>query len=304
MIDAKTSILGLLGQPVGHSLSPAIHNAALAEMGLNWCYLALSCKTNDLTKILEGLRCVECKGLNITIPHKQSVAKICKNLSPLAQELGAVNTLIPTENGEWKGANTDVEGFLAPLKTSEIDWKSKEVVVLGCGGSARAVIAGLQKLEVSRITILNRSEKNLQMFLSDIEMHQANQKQLKIRKSQVTGCLYKDPKLKKYISSADLIVNTTPVGMSTSPAQAINKNQLPLEEKIWKTVKPKITFYDLIYTPRPTAWLRLGAEHGHQCIDGLEMLIEQGAASLRLWSGIKDIPINVMKNAAKVSLRT
>ncbi len=304
MIDGKTSILGLLGHPVEHSLSPAIHNAALYEMGLNWCYVALPSKTQHLKTLLRALRSVDCKGLNITIPHKQSVASICKELSPLAKELGAVNTLLPINDEEWEGTNTDVEGFLAPLISSEVVWESREAVVIGCGGSARAVVAGLQQLGLSKVTVISRRIERLQAFMNAIQQTKLSKTKPFEKTTSFEGYLESDPSLTKKLSCADLVINTTPVGMALYQENNLYKSEIPLGGKVWKSMKPKTTFYDLIYTPRPTAWLALGAEHGHNCIDGLEMLIQQGAASLRLWSGMKDIPVKVMREAAKAALKT
>ena len=115
-ITVKTNLVGLLGHPVNHSLSPIMHNAAYEEMGLDWCYLAMPCEGKDLEKVTKGLRYLNCKGLNITIPHKQEVLKACHKLTTIASNIQAVNTLIPEKNNQWIGANTDIEGFLMPLK--------------------------------------------------------------------------------------------------------------------------------------------------------------------------------------------
>ena len=115
MISGTTGLVGLLGQPVSHSLSPVMHNAALEAMAMDWRYLALPCHGDDLGHVLDGLKAVGCHGLNVTIPHKQAVASHCEELSPLAKRLGAVNTLTPLSDGGWHGHNTDAEGFLAPL---------------------------------------------------------------------------------------------------------------------------------------------------------------------------------------------
>ena len=119
MISGKTSLVGVLGQPITHSLSPVIHNAALQEMGLDWCYLAMPCEPEKLTSITKALRNINCKGLNITIPHKETVIELCDSISPLAKRLRAVNTLIRNKDEGWDGTNTDVEGFLAPLKIKQ-----------------------------------------------------------------------------------------------------------------------------------------------------------------------------------------
>ena len=289
MINGGTSLLGLLGNPVRHSLSPVMHNAALKTMGLNWRYLALPCESESLELVLQGLRAVGCHGLNVTIPHKQAIAALCEELSPLAERLGAVNTLVPRAGGGWYGTNTDVEGFLAPLGANEA-WAGRHAVVIGCGGSARAVVAGLQSLNLNSITVVGRRREALQAFIKDLQQDNA----------PLTACLDKAAQLKDAVSGAALVVNTTPVGM----AQHGDTKAMPLGAELWSSLRAEAILYDLIYTPRPTSWLAAGQRQGHRCIDGLEMLVQQGAASLRLWSGHDDVPIEAMRSAALTALAT
>ena len=289
MINGGTSLVGLLGNPVRHSLSPVMHNAALESMGLNWRYLALPCESESLDQVLQGLKAVGCQGLNVTIPHKQSIADLCEELSPLAQRLGAVNTLIPGANGGWFGTNTDVEGFLAPLGANDT-WTGRHAMVIGCGGSARAVVAGLQTLNLKTITVVGRRSEALQAFINDLQQSNA----------PLTACLDNAPQLNDAIAEAALVVNTTPVGM----AQHGDPEAMPLEAELWTKLNARAVLYDLIYTPRPTSWLAAGQQRGHRCIDGLEMLVQQGAASLRLWSGRDDVPVAAMRSAAATALAT
>ncbi len=290
VIRGNTQLLGLIGQPVSHSLSPAMHNAAIAAMKLNYCYIPLPCESNNLATILQSLRELNFQGLNITIPHKTHISEYCKKLSPIAQRVNAVNTLLPDEHGGWIGTNTDVEGFIAPLK--EDQWEAKKAMVIGCGGSSRAVIVGLQDLKMSQITIVGRKTSSLKKCLEDL----SNQNSSAI----LQGILEQDNALPQYIKNADLIVNSTPVGMAmNSHSNSQSKKKMPLGEEIWHTLKPSATLYDLIYTPRPTAWLTWGKQNGFKQIDGLEMLVQQGAASLKLWSGAKTIPINLMRQTAE-----
>jgi len=299
MISGTTSLVGLLGQPVNHSLSPAIQNAAMKEMGLDWCYLAMPCEAKNLEAITTALLQINCKGLNITIPHKQSVIDVCKNITPLAKRLGAINTLVPSKEGGWNGMNTDVEGFLAPLQ--DRNWQKGKVIILGCGGSARAVITGLESLNFSQITVIGRRQNTLNNFLMSFQA-----KKLKPEKNStfLQGLMQESEQLIHEIKEADLIINTTPVGMSAKNASKTQSRAIPLGENIWQHLLPKTTLYDLIYTPQPTAWLSLGSENGCESINGLEMLIQQGAASLRLWSNNDEVPIDVMRKAAKQHLTT
>ena len=294
MISGETSLVGLLGNPVSHSLSPVIHNAALKEMGLDWCYVAMSCESQNLSIVTKALRELNYQGLNITIPHKQNILKICNQISPLAQKLGAVNTLVPNKDGGWNGLNTDVEGFLAPLKTD--DWSKKKAIILGCGGSARAVFAGLQDLNFEQITVVGRKQNTLKNFIAEMNPKDSENNN---NSTLIKGLLTDEKELILEIKNANLIVNTTPVGMSSKKNSRKFSQEIPLEKNIWQHLQPETTLYDLIYTPRPTAWLNLGAKNGCKQIDGLEMLVQQGAASLKIWSNNDEVPIDVMRTAAK-----
>ena len=287
-ITGKTSFVGLLGQPVNHSLSPIIHNAAYEEMGLDWCYLAMACNKSDLGRVAKTLRLLDCKGLNITIPHKQEVLKACNQLTEIANNTQAVNTLIPEKNNQWIGANTDIEGFLNPLKSHNLI--NKKVVIIGCGGSARAVVMGLNSLNIQKITIIGRNENSLDIFVNNMK------KILSKSLIKIEGINNKNPNIVPFIEEADLIINTTPIGMTSKKKDQQN---IPLGIEIWSCLTNKTILYDLIYTPRPTEWLKLGQQKNCFTIDGLDMLIEQGAFSIRLWSGFDDVPVQIMKSTAE-----
>ncbi len=290
-ITGKTNLVGLLGKPVNHSLSPIMHNAAYEEMGLDWCYVAMHCDSQDLDKVTKTLRLLDFKGLNITIPHKQEILKACSKLTEVANEIQAVNTLIPEKNNQWIGANTDVHGFLTPLKNHNL--KNKNVVVLGCGGSARAVAMGLSNLNIKKVTIIGRNENTLNIF-------KKNTSNLLSRKGISTEIINnKKLNITPYIQEADLIINTTPIGMNNSNSKEEN---VPLGHEIWGCLSNKTILYDLIYTPRPTQWLKIGQQQNCFTIDGLDMLVEQGAFSIRLWSGFHDVPVETMKSSAEKHL--
>ncbi len=288
-IGGATSLVGVLGDPVRHSLSPAMHNAALQELGLNWVYLALPTPTAQLAAVLEGLRAVECRGLNVTLPHKQAVAQLCQGLSPLAERVGAVNTLIPEAEGGWSGTNTDVEGFLAPLRGQT--WAGRDALVLGCGGSARAVVAALVELGLARIWVAARRREPLERFVADCRAWAPQLEPL-----EWAG-------LEAPLQTAALVVNTTPVGMA-SASDPSSAGQCPLSPAELEALAPGCSVYDLIYTPRPTRLLEAAAARGCPTVDGLEMLVQQGAAALRLWSGLAQVPVATMRAAALRQLAT
>lgn len=293
VIGGGTALVGVLGDPVRHSLSPAMHNAAIAALGLDWAYLALPVAAADLAVVLRALAAIDCRGLNVTLPHKQAAAGLAEELTPLARRLGAVNTLVRREGGGWLGTNTDVEGFLAPLRPLA----AREALVLGCGGSARAVVAGLVDLGLERIQVAGRDAARLEPFIHSCADWAPGLVPL-VWGADSTGPA--DP-LGAALASADLVVNTTPVGMAPAgdPAAA---DRSPLRADQIAALSPATTIYDLIYTPRPTALLRLARQQGCRTIDGLEMLVQQGAASLRLWSGLQEMPVIAMRAAALARL--
>ena len=181
MITSKTSFLALIGNPVSHSLSPIIQNAALEYLGLDLIYIAIPCKDQDLEVVLNSLKKINCKGLNITIPFKQKAFNLCTEVSPIAKKLKAINTLKLNSDNNWIGTNTDVEGFLYPLQS--IDLIKNESVVLGSGGAARSVVQGLINLDFSKVTIISRNKNKLIELINDF----SNQTNIK-------GILYDDAK--------------------------------------------------------------------------------------------------------------
>lgn len=287
-----TALVGVLGDPVRHSLSPAMHNAALAALGLDWVYLALPVAAADLAGVLTALEALDCRGLNVTLPHKRAVAALAAELCPLARRLGAVNTLVRREQGGWLGTNTDVEGFLAPLRQEP--WQGKRALVLGCGGSALAVLAGLEALGFETIAVAGRDPQRLEAFRAGCRSWLPGLASVAWPDSGGEALL-------ETLAHADLVVNTTPVGMAqgADPAAAL---RCPLSQEALAQLPAGSLVYDLIYTPRPTALLRAAAARGCRTIDGLEMLVQQGAAALRLWSGRAEVPVEAMRQAARARL--
>ena len=291
-ISGHTALVGVLGDPVRHSLSPAMHNAALAALKLDWVYLALPTPPQQLASVVQALAAIDCRGLNVTIPHKQAVASLCQERTALAERLGAVNTLVPRGDGSWLGTNTDVEGFLAPLRQRDpAAWPDCQAVVLGCGGSARAVVAGLVELGVGRIMVAARRPEALRSFHSSCNSWAPQLQPLTWDALSV------------HLDELDLLVNTTPVGMA-SGSDPDAARRCPLLPKQVDRLPPDSTVYDLIYTPRPTALLRAATERGCQTVDGLEMLVQQGAAALRIWTGLAEVPVAAMRSAAMRALES
>jgi len=283
MISSKTSFIALIGNPVSHSLSPIMQNAALLYLGLDLIYIAVPCRDENLELVLNSFKKINCKGLNITIPHKEKVFNLCSEISPIAHKLKAINTLKLNSKKEWSATNTDVEGFIYPLKN--LNLAKKKSIILGSGGAARSVIQGLINLNLSTISVISRNKSSLNELIKNFD----NQIQLQ-------GFLNNDHQAQILIQEADLIVNTTPVGMKTTKYE---NNLLPYGEAFWRSLNSKTIVYDLIYNPAPTPLLKFSAKKGCMTIDGLEMLVAQGMKSISFWTDGLEVPFHVMNDALK-----
>ena len=282
MITSKTSFLALIGNPVSHSLSPIMQNAAIQYLGLDLIYMAIPCKDEDLEIVVNSLKKMNCKGLNITIPFKQKVFNMCSEISPVAKKVKAINTLKLTDDKDWIGTNTDIDGFIYPLKNLNLIKKSS--LILGSGGAARSVIQGLIKLKLSKITIISRNKSSLNELITNFK-----------NDIEIEGLLSTNNEIKNLIQETDLIINTTPVGMSNT----INNDEIPFGKNFWDSINSKTIVYDLIYNPSPTPFLKFCDKKGCMTIDGTQMLIAQGAKSLSFWTNGLEVPFEVMHDALK-----
>ena len=287
MITGKTSFIALIGNPVSHSLSPIMQNAALQYLGLDLIYIAIPCREKDLKLVLSSLKRINCQGLNITIPYKEKVFEICDEVSPIAEKLKAINTLKLNSKKEWIATNTDVDGFIYPLKN--LNLAKKQSIVLGSGGAARSVIQGLIDLNFSTISVVSRNRSSIDKLIKNF----GNQ-------ITIQGVLNNDIQAHKLIKKADLIVNTTPVGMKTGTNE---ENTLPYGETFWRSLNSETIVYDLIYNPAPTHLLKFCANKGCMTIDGLQMLVAQGMRSLSFWNNGLEVPFHVMDEALKRYLK-
>ncbi|MEG4491118.1 shikimate dehydrogenase [Microcoleus sp. D3_18_C4] len=322
MIKGTTKLLGVIGHPVEHSLSPAMHNAAISHLGVDFVYLPFPVKPGDLKAALAGFAAIGVRGFSITIPHKQAILPLLSEVSPIARAIGAVNTVYLTDKG-WCGTNTDVEGFLAPLQTPPTplyqggakdatsplergntavescpppyqggarggsDWSQKVAVILGNGGAARAVVAGCAQLGCAEIHVVGRSEQNLAEFQQSWV-----DSPMPVQNLQV----HTWDNLSMLISQADLLVNTTPVGMYPQGEKS------PVADSALDRISAGAIVYDLIYTPNPTQFLKDAKIRGARAIDGLEMLVQQGAAALKIWLDKESVPVDVMRQALRQHL--
>ena len=281
MISGKTELLGVIGNPIGHSLSPVMHNAALNEMGSDFVYVAFPIDESVLSTAVAGFGAIGVQGFSVTIPHKQSIMAELVHISELATAVGAVNTVWKTAQG-WYGTNTDVEGFVSPLREMNRDWSEENAIVLGNGGAARAVVVGCAELGFKSIQVIGRNSNRLQDFLASFNNFESVASRLTVNTWDT---------LDSAIENADLIVNSTPIGM------APNINVSPLTSTQSQKIKNGAIAYDLIYTPNPTEFLKQAQVQGATAIDGLEMLVQQGAAALKIWTGNSEVPVTTMRLA-------
>lgn len=282
-ITGTTQLLGVIGDPIKHSLSPVMHNAALQEMGENYVYVPFSIKAKDLPTAIAGFETIGVKGFSITIPHKLEIMPLLCEITETAKLVGAVNTVWQTETG-WKGTNTDVAGFLAPLKALSYDWSQITPIILGNGGAARAVVVGCVELGCPEIHIVGRDPKKLAEF-------QNSWLNLSTKIN-----IFTLEKLSTLIPQTQLLVNTTPVGMYPKIDES------PVESRVLEKLATRAIAYDLIYIPNPTQFLAQARQKGAMIIDGLEMLVQQGAIALEIWTGKKP-PIEIMRQSLKKHLK-
>ncbi|MEH1975535.1 MAG: shikimate dehydrogenase [Nostoc sp.] len=280
-ITGKTKLLGVIGHPVEHSLSPVMHNAAIAQLELDYIYLPFPIEPQNLEVAIAGFAAVGVVGFSVTIPHKQAIIPLLSEITPLAQTIGAVNT-VSRQNHKWVGTNTDVEGFIAPLQTTyKQDWSQKVAVILGNGGAARAVVAGCTQLGFAQIHVVGRNMQRLQEFRNSWSNSSLADK------FQV----HQWEELPKLIPQANLLVNTTPIGMYPK----VDESPLSVEEIV--NLPMGAIAYDLIYIPKPTQFLQQAEKQGVIVIDGLEMLVQQGVAALKIWLQQEIVPVEVIRRA-------
>ncbi len=287
MISGKTRLLGVIGYPIGHSLSPVMHNAALAQMAdSDFVYVAFPIAPDDLTTAVRGFEAIGVEGFSVTIPHKQAIMAELVHISELATAIGAVNTVWKMSDG-WHGTNTDITGFIAPLVELDRDWSEVNVVCLGNGGAARAIVAGCAQLGVRSIQVVGRNAAKLEEFRQSFQSIDSIGDRLSIHTWDAIDNL---------LPNAGLIINTTPIGM------APNTEISPLTPSQAQKIQSSAIAYDLIYTPSPTQFLQQAQQQGAQTFDGLEMLVQQGAEALKIWTGVSEVPVAVMRRSLQEKL--
>jgi len=282
VVSGKTKVYGVIGDPIEHSLSPAMHNAAFEASKLDCVFLAFKVKSDGVGDAMSGMRALSIQGLNVTMPHKNAVISFLDEVDQTATLLNAVNT-IKNNNGKLYGFDTDGVGALAALRENGFKAKGKKVVLLGAGGAARAIAFALAR-EADELSILNRTLKSA-AELADLLKQEFN--------ANVIAYTLSPLAVKANVADADLLINATSVGMKPNPKQTLVAPE-------W--LKPDSAVMDIVYDPIETKLAKDAKAAGAKVVSGLEMLIYQGAASFEMWTGCS-APVEVMRKAALKQLK-
>jgi shikimate dehydrogenase len=260
-ITATTGLCAIIGNPIEHSLSPLIHNAAFEHLKLNYVFLAF--KVEHLKEAVKGIRRLNLKGVSVTIPHKVEVMNYLDDIEEVAQKIGAVNTIL-NQGGKLRGYNTDCSGAIRALE-EKMELGDKKVMVLGAGGAARAIALGLKE-KGADITILNRTVKKAEMLASEL------------------NCQYGGLDLVESFKP-DVLINTTALGMYP------RVDDMPVKKEFLKDM----LVFDIVYNPLKTRLIKEAEQNGCDTILGLEMFVNQAALQFELWTG-KEAPLKLMRN--------
>ena len=278
-ISGRTRICGVIGDPIEHTMSPVMHNAAFEKLRLGYLYIPFRVKREELGKAIKGMKALNIRGLNVTIPHKVAVIQFLDEVDPLAEKIGAVNTIV-NDDGFLTGYNTDAAGWLQAMLSRGCDPSNRKVAVLGAGGASRAISFILAE-RGAHLVILNRRlelewAEELAGRISTTFGRET--RALELNRTNLTGALEK----------AEILVNATSVGMSP------DTNQTPVDSDL---LRPDLIVSDIVYNPVKTRLLREAETAGVKTVEGLEMLVWQGALAFEKWTGQK-APIELMRKEA------
>lgn len=279
-ITGRTVLTGLLGSPVAHSISPMMHNESFRQLGLDYAYLAFDVGTDQLKTAVEGLKVLGVRGFNLTMPDKNLMCAYCDHLSPAAELIGAVNTVV-NDNGVLTGHTTDGIGYMEAARDAGFELKGKVMTLLGGGGAATAICAQAALDGLKEIRVFNRRGPNyerLEKLAADINAGTS---------CKVTVCDLADEKsLYDSIDSSDILTNATSVGMAPNADECLIRAA--------DIFHSSLIVSDIIYNPEQTKLMQLAAERGCRTFNGLYMLLYQGAAAFKIWTG-QDMPVDIIK---------
>jgi shikimate dehydrogenase len=282
-ISGKTRICGLIGDPIEHSLSPCLQNAAFQNRGLDFVYVAFKVKKEDLKEAISGMRSMGIHGLNVTMPYKIDVIHYLDELDETAKTIGSVNTIL-NENGRLIGYTTDGKGALEALRYSGVNPAGKKVVILGAGGASRSVSLTMVK-EVKELVILNRTLGKAKELVKELVASQGVNATIRFGELNYR-------KTKQELENADILINATSVGMRPQDTS------MPVDTSL---LRSDLVVFDLVYEPLETRLLSEAKKKGATTVDGLAMLVFQGALSFEIWTGEK-APVEAMMKAASDEL--
>ncbi len=274
-INAQTQFCGVIGNPVEHSLSPAIHNAAFQKLGINCVYLAW--RVEAIGDAMRGLRALgNFRGASVTIPHKVSAIQFLDRVEPMARKIGAINTIV-AEKGQLTGYNTDATGALRALREGAVDLQGRHVIILGSGGAARAIAFALAaESGADKLTVFGIDDHERAALASAVRSTSA---------LAVDDLHLDDDALRKTLPYAQVLIHCTPIGMSPKPdATCVPASFL----------HAGLAVMDIVYNPRETRLLKNAKEAGCKTIPGLEMFLNQAAAQFELWTN-QPAPVDVMR---------
>ena len=280
-ISGKTGLLGLIGSPVGHSGSPAMYNYSFEKLGLDYAYLAFDIKVDEVAKAMDAMKTFHMRGCNVTMPCKNEAVKYMDELSPAARIIGAVNTIV-NEDGKLTGHNTDGQGFVDNLRDHGVDIEGKKITVCGGGGAATAIQVQCALEGAKEISIFNIKDAFFERTVETAE---------KI-KQEKPGCavnvydIADHEKMGEEIASSDIFANATIVGMKPMDNESVVKDSAMF--------RPGLVVVDAVYDPKETKMLKEAKEAGCICIDGQGMLVWQGVAAFKLYTG-QEMPVEEVK---------
>jgi shikimate dehydrogenase len=276
-ISGKTQVCGVIGDPIEHTLSPTMHNAAFNHLKLDFVFLAFRVKAAQLENAMRGMRGLGIRGLNVTMPHKNAVIKYLDEVDPTVKFLGSANTIL-NDNGRLLGFNTDGVGALKAMRENGVNLDGKKLLLLGAGGAAKAIAFSLAK-EVGELVILNRVSEKAKELAEALSQ---------VYGKKVVGEALSPSVIQKSLQDAHIVINATSVGMHPHVSQSLVAPQ-------W--LNPDLTVMDIVYNPVETKLAKHAKAAGAHVISGVEMLLYQGAASFEIWTG-RSAPIEVMRKAA------
>ena len=281
-ITGKTKLCGLIGDPVEHTMSPAMHNAAYRQMGLDYVYVPFRVRPEDLGKAIDGMRAFNIRGLNVTIPHKVAAIPFLDKLDPLAEKIGAVNTIV-NDNGVLTGYNTDATGFLRALQEKGIEPRGKKALILGAGGASRAVSLILAESGAERLIILNRAEEldwAYELAGSIGLLYNMDAKAGQLNRESIDSVMER--------IDISILVNATSVGMTP------DVDSTPIDADL---LHPGLVVFDVVYNPLKTRLLKDAEAAGAETISGIEMLVWQGVLAFEKFTG-QEAPPDLMRQEA------